>query len=209
MSNIRDAELSQMLSGVLGRLSPPRGIANSERAMGDEVAALAKALSRAAPSQGYRAWFEDFSDALASRAKTRAWPIVSEIEAAAKAVADRSAQSSSGPDNADYYEIKAIDRMADWFGKFHSQLPGHGKPSRTAALISRGVLRDLRDARFCGFDLSDDQMAAAVAMPMGADEARHHNTITADLMAIAERNASIAEEIAAKRRIVKSGVAAQ
>ena len=208
MSNIRDAELSQLLSALLGRLSPPRSIAGSERAMGEEVAALAKALSRAAPSQGYRAWFDDFADALASRAKTRAWPIVSEIEAAARAVADRSAQSSSGADNADFYEIKAVERMADWFGKFRSQMPSHGKSSRTAALIRQGVLRDLREARFCGFDLSDEQMAAAVAMPIGADEARHHNAITADLMAIAERNASIAEEIAAKRRIVKSGEAA-
>lgn len=208
MSNIRDAELSQLLSGMLGRLSPPRGIANSERAMGEEVAALAKALSRAAPAQGYRAWFDDFADALASRAKTRAWPIVSEIESAAKAVADRSAHTSSGPDNADFYEIKAVERMADWFGKFRSQMPSHGKPSRTAALIRQGVLRDLREARFCGFDLSDEQMADAVAMPMGPDEARHHNAITADLMAIAERNASIAAEIAAKRRIVKHGEAA-
>lgn len=208
MSNIRDAELLQMLSGMLGRLSPPRGIANSQQAMGEEIAALTKSLSRAAPSQGYRAWFDDFADALASRAKTRAWPIVSEIEAAARAVADRSAQTSSGPGNADFYEIKAVERMADWFRKFRSQMPGHGNPSRTAALINQGVLRDLREARFCGFELSDEQMADAFSLPMGPDEARHNNAITADLMAIAERNASIAEEIAAKRKIVKSGVAA-
>ena len=208
MSNIRDAELSQMLSGLLGRLSPPRNIANNPAAIAEEIGALAKSVSRLAPNHGYREWFIAFSDALASRMKTRAYPIVSELEAAARDIAHQSGNVSSGAESADFYELKAVERMADWFGKFRSQMPSHGKPSRTAALVRQGVLRDLREARFCGFDLSDEQMAAAVALPMGPDEARHHNSVTGDLVAIAERNASMAEEIAAKRRIVKHGEAA-
>lgn len=204
MSNIRDAELSQMLSGILGRLSPPRGIANSEKAMGEEVAALLKALSRCAPSQGYRDWFEKFSDALASRMKTRAWPIVSEIEAAASSLA---VPKSGSVDGADFYEVKAIDRMEEWFRKFGNQMPGHGKASRTAALINRGVLRDLEQARFCGFDLTLEQSEAARAMPMGAESQAQHNRVMADLQAITDRQAAHATEVAAKRQTVKGEAA--
>lgn len=204
MSNIRDAELSQLLSGILGRLSPPRGIANSEKAMAEEVAALLKALSRCAPSQGYRGWFERFSDALASRMKTRAWPIVSEIEAAAGSLETARA---SGAEGADFYEIKAIDRMEDWFRKFGNQMPRHGKPSRTAALISRGVLRDVEQARFLGFDLTQEQSEQARSAPMGLESQASHNRVMRDLQAITERQAAHAEEVADKRRIVKGEAA--
>lgn len=205
MSNIRDAELSQMLSGVLGRLSPPRGIANSEKAMTEEMAALFKALSACAPNQGYRQWFTDFADALASRAKTRAWPIVSEIQAAAKAVADQSRGGDTSV-GADFYEVKAIDRMEEWFRKFGDQMPGHGKSSRTEALIRRGVLKNIRDARFRGFDLTIEQSASARDMPESAEEAAHHAEVMARLTEITERNAQYADEFAANR--AKMGSAA-
>lgn len=203
MSNIRDAEISQLMSGFLGRLSPPRGIANSEKALGEEMAALVKALSRCAPSQGYREWFDGFSDALSSRMKTRAWPIVSEIEAAAAAVSAMRHSGGSGPENADHYETKALDRMEDWFRKFHDQMPGHGKPARTVELIRRGVLRDLEQARFLGFDLTIEQSEQARSMPMGREAQANYDRVMSYLQDIQERQFAYAGEVAANRETVK------
>lgn len=200
MSNIRDAELSQMLSGILGRLSPPRGLAGNDAAQSEEIKSLLRALSRCAPSQGYRDWFEKFSDALASRMKTRAWPIVSEIEAAANSL---STPQAAGADGADFYEIKAIDRMEDWFRKFGNQMPAHGKPNRTAALIRRGVLRDLEQARFLGFDLTLEQSDQARAMPMGPESKANYDRVMGNLRDIQERQFATAAEVAEKRKTVK------
>lgn len=201
MSNIRDAELSQMLSGILGRLSPPRGLAGNDAAQSEEIKSLLRALSRCAPSQGYRDWFEKFSDALASRMKTRAWPIVNEIEAAA---ASLSTPQAAGADGADFYEAKAIDRMEEWFRKFRDQMPGHGKPTRTAALIRRGVLRDLEQARFLGFDMTLEQSEQARAMPMGPESQANYDRVMGDLRDIQDRQFVHAAEVASKRATVKA-----
>ena len=203
MSNIRDAELSQMLSGILGRLSPPRGLAGNDTAQSEEIKSLLRALSRCAPSQGYRDWFERFSDALASRMKTRAWPIVSEIEAAAASLALTGRSSGTGADGADYFEGKAIDRMEEWFRKFGDQMPAHGKPMRTAALINRGVLRDLELARFIGFDLTLEQSEQARAMPMGPESQANYDRVMGDLRDIQDRQFVHAVEVAANRATVK------
>ncbi|MFN3724512.1 MAG: hypothetical protein ACK4VZ_15905 [Paracoccaceae bacterium] len=71
------------------------------------------------------------------------------------------------------------------------------------ALIRRGVLQDLRHARFYGFDLTPDQMEQAREMPMSRTEDRHHNRVMDDLRVIGERIAPHSAEFTAKRATVK------
>lgn len=191
MSNIREAELMQMLAGILGRRSPPRRIAGDENAEKEEMATLFRALSKCAPSSGYREWFSGFSDALASRAKTRAWPIVFEIEAAANSLSDRANSRFAGDDTST--EAAAIETMTGWFRKFRSQMPGMGRDSRTAQLIQKGVLKDEREARFYGFSISEDDRRRALLQPIGKEEWRHHISVLARLHNLSEVDAEILE----------------
>ena len=78
-----------------------------------------------------------------------------------------------------------------------------GKPSRTIALINRGVLRDLRHARDRGFTLTPEQLEKAKDMPPGPEELRNHIRILAELRAIQERMAPKCDETIARRATSK------
>jgi hypothetical protein len=197
MNVARTEFLENSLGAFLLRASPPRHIAGNPQAMADEAASLGRVVNQRAPSQGYSDWWAKFADELQRRMKTRAWPIVSEIEAAAAAVAAQSRQSSE-PDQ-DLIEGEAIKRMASWFEKFKSQLPSHGRSSRTAALIAQGVLQNEREARFYGFDLSDEQRRKSDDQAPSRAEEQHDRRVMADLRAISERHAATRDEVIRNR----------
>lgn len=201
----RDEFLNDRLSALLDRRSPPQSIKANQAAQLDEIAGLVRAVIRLAPTRDYADWWGRFEDELLSRAKTRAWPTLNEMAAAAQAI--RGNPGFSGDIDQDGIERAAVDRMESWFNKFNSQLPGHGKPSRTADLIRRGVLANEAEARFYGFDLTDDQRRRAHDQPACDAERRHHDRVMDDLMATRQRMEAHAAEFAAAKRNVKPNAA--
>lgn len=189
----RDEFLTERLSGLLSRLSPPRAILTNPEAQRAEVAMLLRGVLRLAPSRDYADWWGRFEDELLRRMKTRAWPISSEMDQAARGL---SAGRGETDDNDNRIEAGAISRLEDWFGKFKSQMPGHGRPERTSELIRRGVLPNERAARFHGFDLSQHARETALEQPMGDDEWRHHIAVIARLRGIAPNEAEFTERAA-------------
>lgn len=186
MTAPRNPYLTERLVALLERMSPPRSIAANLGAQQGEVAALVRAILAAAPSQGYADWWAKFEDALLCRLKTRAWPIISEVHAAARDIAGE-ARGQRHSKESNTIENAAINRMADWFGKFQNQMPGHGKVSQTQALIASGVLRDEREAQFRGFDLSPEMAARAKELAPSAVEAVHHQRVLDSLRDIHEQ----------------------
>jgi hypothetical protein len=179
--SVRTEIIHGILSRWLDRYSPPVAMKDNRQAIQDEAEALLRVLLRFAPKEGYEGWVADALDRCAYGMKTRAWPTVGDLGAACSNLRkDRRGDSVS----ADGVEAAMIDRMADWFGKFGNQLPACGRPDRTAALVARGVLRDLREARFRGFALDDRQREEALKLPPGDDEWRHHVTVMSRLKGI-------------------------
>lgn len=194
-------EIKAAVVAFLSRFSPPRSIAGSAEAMSDEVIQITDAVARFAPRVGFQDWWPAVGTAIVQRMKTRAWPMVSEVETACRIAteAGRSGAASSDAVN----EQAAIDRLESWFRKFGTQAPSQGRPSRTLALINRGVLRDLRHARFCGFDLTNDQTEQSRDQAPGPEEQKHHHRVMADLHAIGERMDAHRDEFARLRASVK------
>lgn len=185
-------EIERAVATFLARYSPPRSISSDQQAKADEARMITVAVARFAPSAGFPEWWSQVAYEIARRMTTRAWPLVSEVEAACRAVteANRSNNSASqGP-----CEESKLDLMAEWFRRHNDEAPGMGKPSRTIALINRGVLRGLRHARDRGFTLTPDQLEKAKEMPPGPEELNNHNRIIEELWAIQERMAVRPEE---------------
>ena len=155
MSNIRIAEISKRLTEWLDRYSPPVAMRDKPHAQQAEVNAILGTILKHAPKDGYDGWVSRMLDICAEGMRTRAWPTVGEIAKACQAVGARS--SGGMPLDDEAMEAAAVDRLADWFGKFRSQLPSGGRAARTLALIDRGILANEREARFFGFELTDDQ----------------------------------------------------
>lgn len=188
MTTPREDELTERLNEFLDRFSPPRSIQNNPKAMQDDADAMLRTVLRFAPATGYRDWLEQMLERLAEGMTTRSWPAPGELVRACRAMSQGRGDT---PDS--MIESAAIERMIDWYGKFGDQLPGHGKPHRTAELIRRGVFANEREARFRGFDLGDDQRRRAMDQPMGADEWRHHVRVMARLKGISESEAEAQE----------------
>lgn len=194
-------EIETAITTFLERFTPPRGVAGNPGQMTTEARQITEAVARFAPRTGFADWWREASTELVRRMKSRAWPLVSEVEAACRAVNDR-ASGGAGSSDA-MVESAALDRMERWFRQFKTQMPGHGKPQRTAELIRRGVLDNERAARFHGFELSRDQNARALDQRIGQDEADHHERVTGDLRAIADRIGMNRAEAAKLRETVK------
>lgn len=193
-------EIKNAVANFLLRLSPPRSIAGNERLMADEMADITAAVSRHAPQMGFSEWWPKVGTEIMARMKARSWPLVSEVETVCRHI---NGAVGAGGVSDEAKEAAAIDRMESWFRKFGDQAPSQGNPSRTMALIRRGVLRDIRHARFCGFDLTPEQMEKARDMPIGPEEQRHHDRVTDDLRAIGRRMAPYRDEIIEARKNVK------
>jgi hypothetical protein len=179
--SVRTETIHGILSRWLDRYSPPQGMKDNPQAIQDEAEALLRVLLRFAPREAYDMWVRDALDRCAYTMKTRAWPTVGDLGAACSNLRKdrRTEAASAGGD-----DMGMIDRMADWHAKFGDQLPGYGRPERTAELVARGVLRDLREARFRGYALDDRQRAEAMSQPPGDDEWRHHVTVMARIKGI-------------------------
>ncbi|WP_313349361.1 hypothetical protein [Paracoccus sp. (in: a-proteobacteria)] len=173
------ADLSMRFNAFLDRFSPPRQIASNPKALQDDANALLRIVLDHAPTEGWQDWFPQAIRHLESGMTTRSWPAPGEVVRAcrgalAKMPATETAANSRG-------EANAIQMLIDWHAKFGSQMPGLGRPDRTAELIRRGVLRDEREARFKGFVLSPETAQRVKEQPSGRAEWDHHVAVMARL----------------------------
>lgn len=191
-------ELKAALTASLERFSPPRHIAGNPAALEQEVSQLLDAFARFAPSQGFEEWWISVTSELGRRIKTRAWPLVGEVELACQNIR----QARTGTTGEGAIEAMILDPMETWFRRFKSQMPGYGRASRTVALIQRGVFASEREARFFGFDLSHEMRARVDAQPASRAENAHHISVMDKLDALNIRVAENAADAAAKRATV-------
>ncbi len=190
MTSIRQEFLAAKFNEWLDRFSPPRRMANDTAAQQQDANAMLQTVMRFAPKEDYGDWLPAMLRRLEDGMTTRSWPAPGEVVKACKA------GGSGSPDvNKEVQESAALDRMVDWFGKFKTQMPGHGHYSRTQKLIERGVIKDLREARYRGFDITFEQSKEAKEQPVGTDEKVHHQMVLNDLLNTQERNAARRDEI--------------
>jgi hypothetical protein len=174
MSGLHQADLLRRMMGILSRRSPSRAIASSEEAQKAEVAALVRAVAKYAPRDRLEEWWQQFEDALLSRMKTHSWPIQSEIEAAAKSIAGNRAAIGNAVEN-------VIELAAQWYAEHRTPFPSSNTPETTRALIERGVIGSLREARWRGFATGAEDTRKALVEPMFAAEFEHHVEVLARL----------------------------
>lgn len=173
------------MANLLQRYSPPRAIAKNGQAQAEEMSSLIKAINRAMPSQDFEEWWQDFEERLLTSHQTRAWPTLHEVSKAFP-------QKGSG-ENSTLAESERQIKACEWFNQHGKPHPVFNKPSFTAELLRIGAISDLREARFLGFDLTEDQEKAALKQRMGREEWRYHIRVVARLRDCSEAEAESVE----------------
>jgi hypothetical protein len=181
MTSIREEFITARFNEWLDRFTPPRGIINNLDAQQRDANAMLATVLRFAPRHDYGDWLPAMLIRLEEAMTTRSWPAPGEVAKACKT------ETHGAPGGGSQLtEAQAVDRMADWYGKFQTQLPGHGRDTRTAELIRRGTLANEREARFRGFSLSPDMARTAATQRPSRDEWRHHVGVMARLRGVDE-----------------------
>lgn len=181
---MRNEFLEERLKNLLGRYSPPRLIEKSPALQADEIRQLLGSLGRAAPQRGWEFWWDRFEPALLERMKTRAWPTVNEISRAAEAAhADAPAATSA----------QTSEVAIQYFVDNSKPHPTLNNPSITAEIVQRGLVDDIRDARFRGLSLSDQDSKRAKEMRPGADEWRRHVGVMSKIQCVSFAEAEARE----------------
>jgi hypothetical protein len=78
--------VSQALSVFLERYSPPSNMRSNKQAQQNEAEHLRDVLLRYAPQEATTSWTKSVLNAVAENARTRAWPVVREVEQVAEAM---------------------------------------------------------------------------------------------------------------------------
>ena len=187
MTIIREQFIAQKFNEWLDRFSPPRRIANDQAAQQADANAMMVTVLGYAPRDEYSEWLVAMLRRLEDGMTTRSWPAPGEVVKACKG----GDASGHGGISEQAREESVIDRLTAWHAKFGTQMPSHGNDKRTRVLIDRGVLADLREARFKGFDLSFDDNLQAKGMKMGKSEWKHHIGVMAKLRGISDAEAEM------------------
>ncbi|PJN96091.1 hypothetical protein CNY89_04610 [Amaricoccus sp. HAR-UPW-R2A-40] len=169
------------LCGNDGRLVPPRGMGGQAQA--DELAALGRALDRLAPSSGYESWWSRFEDALLAAATTRAWPLIGDVERAAKSLREGDMRRASSPGTSSGIEPAHIYGIVEeWWLRFRDAGPaslpnaGHAKRLVEAGHAAYGELWRK------GFPIPDSAREQAKA-----EKAPDHEAVLAEIRKMGER----------------------
>lgn len=149
---VRKDFLETKLMAFLDRRTPPRAL--SDQAQIDEASALVRALDRLAPRNGYDEWWRRFEDALTQRERSRAWPIVAEIQSAAESLKSRGSEPS-GEEPAHVY-----DMVRSWWLEHRDPMPSLAKMHHAGMLVAEGIAT-WPELHFAGFPLP------AIAYPSG------------------------------------------
>lgn len=179
MSPAIRADLAARFNHWLERFSPPKHIAGKPQVMQDDAASLFRIFLDHVPAEGWQDWWANAIHLLEAGMTARSWPAPGEVVRAcrgalAKMPSTETAAQSQG-------EANAIQMLIDWHAKFGTQMPGLGRPDRTAELIRRGVLRNEREARFKGFVLSPAAQASVKDQAPSRAEWDHHVAVMASL----------------------------
>lgn len=175
------ADISMRFNRWLDRFTPPRQIAGKPETQQDEANAMLRIFLDHTPEANWQAWFDKAIRTLETSMTTRSWPAPGEVIRACRGAVAEMPVAESGINHR--VESDAIERMIDWLGKFKDQMPGMGRPDRTAALIRRGVLKNEREAKFRGFNLSPEQFSKIKSDDQQPSRAEwdHHVAILAKL----------------------------
>lgn len=167
------------LCGPAGRLVPPRGMGPAAQA--DELAALGRAVSSAAPSAYYEAWWSRFEDALLGGLTSRAWPTLGEIRRAAREVQSAD-KAGAGPTAGAEEPPYIYQYVEEWWRKFHAAGPGSLPKSGHAVRLVNAGLATWGQLWRVGFPIPDWARPAAMEERDPA-----HEAILADIRAMGER----------------------
>lgn len=113
--------------------------------------------------------------AVRKRHGARGWPTSKIMQAATEDAIANAQTSGSDLDT----EARMIAGLKSFFENTGKQMPGCGSAARTAKLIEDGVLRDLRDAMFRGFNLSPEQRKQASEQDAHPNETENHFRVMA------------------------------
>lgn len=149
---MRKEFLVNKLKAYLERRTPPKNITGREgeemtQAMKDEIASLFRAIDRLAPKDGYDDWWNRFEDAVLRNEKTRAWPIVGDLQRAAEAIKPKAGTNVSVDEPAQIYEM-----VVYWWRKFKDPHPAIARPHHADRMVKEGVATpiELHEAGFKG-----------------------------------------------------------
>lgn len=187
--NLHDADIKSRLSRFLTRKQIPRRLDSNPSATDDEIAALVAAIARNAPRTAERLaeWWPAFEAALGEVCGSM-WPTEKEIrdaaQSASKTMQQVGAAGSATDQNQTMVEAHIIAAMIEFFARLKRPLPGYNSAHRTAVLIRRGVLHDEREARFFGFELTQEQTKRALSQRPRKEEWDHHIRVMARLKSI-------------------------
>lgn len=172
---MRSEYLRDRVTTLLSRYSPPRAMQKNTKAQQQEVDAILRVLGTHMPTTGYEEWWIGFEDRLLTSHDTRAWPTIAEFKRAA----------NTGTRSPDAMSEARLQHMAEeWAVNHRRPHPALNTPEITARLIGMGILSDLREARWLGFDLSEKDLKAARDMPCGDEEWRRHVTLMSGLLGL-------------------------
>lgn len=145
---IRDAEIARAFALWLESYSPPRNIAGNADLMQREASRLAAALVKHAPNDGYLGWVDSVLESVSVQMKTRAWPTVAEIHAAASSARAARRECPAASTAVDHYELnanrmKAGERVGEGYlyGKEAVEMIARG-------LIDQETMTNYRSAAF-------------------------------------------------------------
>jgi hypothetical protein len=139
---MRSQSIAQFVANLTGSwFQPPRGM--DPAAQAEQVAEMTKAVSRAIPLSLLPEQIEDALEGaksvLLSSAKSRAWPIISEIVLAVKKSLPSAAATASDMDYRRRIEQRQIEIARDWWAKFGDLPSWLCHEHVLSALISDGI----------------------------------------------------------------------
>ncbi|NBW13848.1 MAG: hypothetical protein EBR82_38185, partial [Caulobacteraceae bacterium] len=150
-------DVKMAVAAFLDTLVTPRHLADNAEGKRDEVRDICSAVAQFAPRQNFPDWWQRVKTEIKGASQTRAWPLMSEVQTACRNVNARDRANNAAGAARDVEDVM-VQMMADWFRRCRSQMPSCGRASRTMALIRLGVLADVSEARFYGFDLDPAEM---------------------------------------------------
>ena len=153
-----------------------------------EIDEMVGEINKDIPSTVGDASFDILLKALRSAVKRRhgasGWPAIKVLTAATADALDELDKHKGDED----VEELMLSRLSDWYRKFGDCMPRCGTPSRTHALISRGVM-SAREARWAGFPMTQSDNDIALSQPPFEKEIEHHIRVLAKLRKVDEDTA--------------------
>lgn len=86
-------------------------------------------------------------------------------------------------------EIEKVTAAIEWFNRFNAPHPTFNEPCVTRAIVARGAIPTLRQARWLGFAISPGEIHAVRGQRPSREEWQKHVRIMASLRGLTEAEA--------------------